>query len=80
MNFELDSYDNFRPKEKWTIDEIKSFDGRGHFYSWHTIQLESLEPEKGLLLSDAPGFYAHIPLFSEKAVVYCQVGICGNFI
>lgn len=27
MNFELDSYDNFRPKEKWTIDEIKSFDG-----------------------------------------------------
>ena len=41
MDFDLDRYDNFRPKEKWTIEEIKSFDGRGHFNSWHTIQLES---------------------------------------
>ena len=78
MDFELDRYDNFRPKEKWTIEEIKSFDGRGHFNSWHTIQLERLEPEKGLPLSDAPGFYSHIPVFSERAVLVLKKYIDNN--
>lgn len=78
MDFELDRYDIFRPKEKWTIEEIKSFDGRGHFNSWHTIQLERLEPEKGLPLSDAPGFYSHIPIFSERAVLVLKKYIDNN--
>ena len=78
MDFDLDRYDNFRPKEKWTIEEIKSFDGRGHFNSWHTIQLERLEPEKGLPLSDAPGFYSHIPVFGERAVLVLKKYIDNN--
>lgn len=78
LDFELDRYDNFRPKEKWTIEEIKSFDGRGHFSSWHTILLERLEPEKGLPLSDAPGFYPNIPIFSERAVLVLKKYIDNN--
>lgn len=68
MDFDLDNYDNLRPKERWTLDKIKSFDGRGQYGSWYPIELERLEPEKGLGLSDAPGFYSHIPLFSGNAV------------
>ena len=58
--------------------EINTFDGRGHFNSFATIQPERLEPEKGLPLSDAPGFYSHIPVFSERAVLVLKKYIDNN--
>ena len=62
MDFDLDNYDNLRPKERWTLDKIKSFDGRGQYGSWYPIELERLEPEKGLGLSDAPGILFTYPI------------------
>ena len=78
LGFDLDSYDNLRPKERWTLDKIKSFDGRGQYGSWYPVELERLEPEKGLGLSDAPGFYSHIPVFSENAVTILKKYIDYN--
>lgn len=66
LNFELDEYDNLVPLQKFTVEEIQSFDGRRHSDNWKPIQVMRMEPEKKLELSDAPGFI--IPVFSKKAL------------
>ena len=66
LNFELDQFDNLIPEREFTVDEIKSFDGRSHLNKWNPIKVKRMEPEKGLDLSDAPGF--NIPVFSRKAM------------
>ena len=50
------------------IEEIQSFDGRSQKDKWEIPEVIRLEPEKGLMLSDAPGFYSHIPVFNGKAI------------
>ena len=65
LNFELDKYDNLIPIKDFTVEEIQSFDGRSHLSQWKPIQVTRMEPEKGLELSDAPGFT--FPVFSKKA-------------
>ena len=65
LNFELDDYDNLVPINEFTVEEIQSFDGRSHLRQWKPVQVKRMEPEKGLELSDAPGFT--IPVFSRRA-------------
>ena len=66
LNFELDEYDNLIPIRDFTVEEIQSFDGRSHLSQWKPIQVKRMEPEKGLELSDAPGFT--FPVFSRNAL------------
>lgn len=66
LNFEVDKFDNLIPIKKFTADEIQSFDGRKHLDNWEPIRVERMAPEKGLDLSDAPGFT--IPVFGENAL------------
>ena len=65
LSFELDDYDNLVPIKEFTVEEIQSFDGRSHLRQWKPVQVKRMEPEKGLELSDAPGFT--IPVFSRRA-------------
>ena len=60
-----DVYDNLVPINEFTVEEIQSFDGRSHLRQWKPVQVKRMEPEKGLELSDAPGFT--IPVFSRRA-------------
>lgn len=78
LSFELDKYDNLKPKPWWNGEQIKSFDGRGQYGNWSVTEIERLEPEKGLPLSNAPGFFSHIPVFDEKAVIVLKRFIDGN--
>lgn len=68
MDFELDQYDNLVPTNQMSIEEIKSYDGRIKAKSWNDMQVTRMEPEKKLKLSNAPGFYAHIPVFDKKSI------------
>lgn len=65
LNFELDEYDNLIPVREFTAEEIQSFDGRSHLSQWKPVRVKRMEPEKGLELSDAPGFT--FPVFSRRA-------------
>jgi len=64
--FEVDKYENLIPNRKFTADEYQSFDGRRKKEKWSPLSVKRMEPEKGLGLSDAPGFT--IPVFSNKAL------------
>ncbi len=68
LNFELDLYDNLMPVNKISIDELQTFDGRSKKDNWRAIKVKRMEPEKSLELSNAPGFYWHIPVFDKRAV------------
>ena len=70
MNFELDCYDNLEPVHNLTVDELQSFDGRRHLNNWTPLRVMRMEPEKGLELSDAPGFI--LPVFSRRALDYLK--------
>lgn len=75
LNFELDEYENLIPTKEFTVEQIKSFDGRSHLSQWNPIKVKRMEPEKGLGLSDAPGFL--FPVFSRKALE-CLESLMGN--
>lgn len=75
LDFELDKYDNLTFKEKLSIEEIQSFDGRPKKNYWKNKEVVRLEPEKKLAFSDAPGLLAHLPVFSEKAI-----GVLNKFL
>lgn len=75
LDFELDKYDNLTFKEKLSIEEIQSFDGRPKKKYWKNKEVVRLEPEKELAFSDAPGLLAHLPVFSEKAI-----GVLNKFL
>lgn len=64
--FEVDLYDNLIPVREFTAEEIQSFDGRKKKENWKPLPVKRMEPEKGLELSDAPGFT--IPVFSRRAL------------
>lgn len=76
LDFELDKYDNLTLLNKIDIDEIQSFDGRTKKEQWGNPEVVKLEPEKGLSLSDAPGFYAHIPVFNYKTITILSKYLC----
>lgn len=66
LHFELDKYDNLMPVTPLSVEELQSFDGRSHAKVWCPLQVERMEPEKNLELSDAPGFI--LPVFSRHAL------------
>ena len=66
LNFEVDLYDNLVPVPKLSVEELQTFDGRSHLSHWSPLHLARMEPEKGLPLSDAPGFV--FPVFSHRAL------------
>ena len=76
LNFELDEYDNLIPIKGFTVEEMQSFDGRSHLSQWKPIQVKRMEPEKGLELSDAPGFI--FPVFSRRALECLEPLISEN--
>lgn len=66
LEFTADEYDSLVPVQEFTAEQIFSFDGRKHSDTWAPLPVKRLEPEKGLKLSDAPGWT--FPMFSKKAV------------
>ncbi|MEL7657125.1 MAG: DUF1629 domain-containing protein, partial [Bacillota bacterium] len=68
LDFELDKYDNLTLVNKLSIEEVQSFDGSSKKVYWVNPEVVRLEPEKKLPLSDAPGLYAHLPVFNDKAI------------
>lgn len=76
LNFELDQFDNLIPERGFTVDEIKTFDGKSHLDKWNPIKVKRMEPEKRLELGDAPG--CTFPVFSKKAIKCLEPLIRNN--
>lgn len=70
LKFELDEYDNLIPIKEFSVEEIWAFDGHKLKNDWKPLAVKRMEPEKGLELSDAPGFT--IPVFSKEALKVLQ--------
>lgn len=66
LKFELDEYENLIPDKEFTVEDIHSFDGKKQLQNWIPIKVKRMEPEKNLILSDAPGFL--FPVFSKRAL------------
>ena len=66
LGFEVDLYDNLIARPEMGVNEFQSFDGRSKKNQWTSKVLTRMEPEKNLLLSNAPGFFPHIPVFDKK--------------
>lgn len=62
LDFELDEFDNLIPVEELSLDEIQSFNGSSKRELWNPIAVKKMEDKK---LSNAPGFYSHIPVFDK---------------
>ena len=62
-----EDYDNLRPINGYTADELQAYDGRSHQEGWIPKKVERLEPEKNLKLGDALQCMT-IPTFSLRAV------------
>lgn len=67
ITFEADLFDMLRPEENWSPDEVQQFNGKKVSSQWTPIKLVRLQPEKGRPLSDAPSYYSHLPVLSERA-------------
>lgn len=65
LNFELDEFDNLKFKKDIDIDEIQSYDGRQKLIEWTPLEVVKMEDK---LLSNAPGFYSHLPVFDKKVL------------
>lgn len=65
LDFELDEYDNLIPANELTIDEIQTFDGRSKIKDWEPLLVKKMEDME---LSNAPGFYSHIPVLDKGAL------------
>jgi hypothetical protein len=65
LDFELDEFDNLVPVEELSLDEIQSFNGSSKMKLWKPIAVKKMEDKE---LSNAPGFYSHIPVFDKIAL------------
>lgn len=65
LDFELDEYDNLVPVMELSIDRIQSFNGSSKSEQWEPIAVKKMEDKE---LSNAPGFYSHIPVFDKKTL------------
>ena len=68
LDFEVDEYDNLVTVHHMGLEEMRSYDGRRKKRGWQPLAVRRMEPEKGLALSNAPGFASHIPVFDDKAL------------
>ena len=62
LDFELDKFDNLIPVKELSLDEIYSFNGDSKLDCWIPIAVKKMENKE---LSNAPGFYSHIPIFDR---------------
>lgn len=62
LDFELDEFDNLIPVKELSLDEIQSFNGSSKKKLWKSMDVKKMEDKK---LSNAPGFYSHIPVFDK---------------
>jgi hypothetical protein len=62
LDFELDEFDNLLPVKELSLDEIYSFNGSSKKAQWIPITVKKMEDKE---LSNAPGFYSHIPVFDK---------------
>ncbi|MBP3569141.1 MAG: hypothetical protein J6K04_08255 [Lachnospiraceae bacterium] len=67
LEADYDKYDNLNPVKEWSWEMTRSFDGRKKLSTWEPIEVERLEPEKGLDLADNMRVSTPVPIFSEKA-------------
>ena len=67
LEFGLDEYDDLKTDKEWSIEKIREFDGREHDKDWEKVKVVRLEPEKKLPLSNAPGFFSHIPVIDKRS-------------
>lgn len=65
LDFELDKFDNLVPINELSLDEIHSFDGSSKKEQWTPIKVKKMENKE---LSNAPGFYSHIPVFDKVTI------------
>lgn len=65
LGFELDKFDNLIPIEELSLDEIQLFNGSRRRELWKPIAVKKMEDKE---LSNAPGFYSHIPVFDKIAL------------
>ena len=77
LELDWDKYDNLQPVVDWSLEMIRSFDGRKKLQEWEPIEVERLEPEKGLDLADNMWISTPVPVFSEKAKQLVE-GILGD--
>ena len=68
LNFELDEYDNLTTVHHMGLEETRSYDGRSKKRGWRPLAVRRMDPEKGLELSNTPGFDSHIPVFDDEAL------------
>lgn len=77
LELDYDKYDNLKPVVKWSWEETRSFDGREKVSTWEPIEVERLEPEKGLDLADNMWLSTPVPAFSDKAKQLVE-GLLGD--
>lgn len=65
LDFELDEFDNLVPIRELSIDEIQSFNGSSKLMQWQPLTVKKMEDKE---ISNAPGFYSHIPVFDKTAL------------
>lgn len=68
LNFELDEYDNLTTVHHMGLEETRSYDGRSKKRGWRPLAVKRMDPDKGLELSNTPGFDSHIPVFDDEAL------------
>lgn len=62
-----EKYDDLRPVNGYSADELQSFDGRSHKEEWIPKKVKRLEPEKNLKLGDGLQCMG-VSTFSQKAI------------
>lgn len=62
LDFELDYFDNLVSIGDLSLEEIQSFNGKCKSNQWKPIAVRKMDNKE---LSNAPGFYSHIPAFDK---------------
>lgn len=75
LDFEVDEYDNLTTVHHMGLKETLSYDGRSKKRGWRPLAVRRMDPEKGLALSNAPGFNSHIPVFDDEALDILDNGL-----
>ncbi|MCM1214376.1 MAG: hypothetical protein NC331_04725 [Lachnospiraceae bacterium] len=70
LKSDVDKYDNLEPVKDFSVEEYWRFDGHELKWGWIPLEVQRMEPEKKLPLSDTPGFT--IPVFSKRALEVLQ--------
>lgn len=75
LDCDVDNYENLAWKNKISIDELQSFDGRKKAGSWKPVRLERIYDRA---YGNSIGLIAHIPVFDRKAAETLNDFLVGN--